>query len=124
MIFGIGTDIIEVERVKQKVEAGKGFKEKVFSSNEIAYCESQTFKAENYAARFAAKEAFFKALGTGWIGEMMFHEVEVLKDDMGKPIILLSGKAKEFAKTKGIKEVHLSLSHIKTIAQAFVVLEK
>jgi holo-[acyl-carrier protein] synthase len=124
MIFGIGTDVIEVERVKQKVEAGKGFKEKVFSKNEIIYCESQTFKAENYAARFAAKEAFFKALGTGWIGEMMFHEVEVLKDEMGKPAIVLSGKAKEFAKSKGIKGVHLSLSHIKTIAQAFVVLEK
>jgi holo-[acyl-carrier protein] synthase len=124
MIFGIGTDIIEVERVKQKVEAGKGFKEKVFSPNEITYCESQTFKAENYAARFAAKEAFFKALGTGWVGEMMFHEVEVMKDEFGKPVILLSGKAKEAAKSKGIKEVHLSLSHIKAIAQAFVVLEK
>jgi holo-[acyl-carrier protein] synthase len=124
MILGIGTDIIEVERVKRKVEAGKGFKEMVFSPAEINYCESQTFKAENYAARFAAKEAFFKALGTGWIGEMSFSEVEILKDELGKPSLILHGKTKEFAKSKGIKETHVSISHIKTIAQAFVVLEK
>jgi holo-[acyl-carrier protein] synthase len=124
MILGIGTDIIEVERVKQKVEAGKGFKEMVFSPTEIAYCESQTFKAENYAARFAAKEAFFKALGTGWIGEMAFYEVEILKDDLGKPSLILHGKTKEFAESNGIKKLHVSISHIKTLAQAFVVLEK
>ena len=124
MIFGIGTDIIEVERVKRKVESSHGFKGKVFSQKEIDYCESQSFKAENYAARFAAKEAFFKALGTGWIGEMAFHEIEILRDDSGKPEIILHGKAKEYTKSKGIKKFHLSMTHIKTMAQAFVVLEK
>src|SRR4051794_13414777 len=107
MIIGIGTDIIEVERVKHKVESGKGFREKVFSKNEIEYCETQTFKAENYAARFAAKEAFFKALGTGWIGEMAFDEVEILKDELGKPYIFLRGKTKELADFKGIKTLHV-----------------
>lgn len=124
MIFGLGTDIVEVERIKKKVESNNGFKEKIFTSLEIQYCESQTFKAQNYAARFAAKEAFFKALGTGWIGEMSFLEIEILKDDLGKPILKLYGKVKEEADLKGIKTLHISLSHIKSTAQAVVILEK
>lgn len=123
MIFGIGTDIIEVERVKKKVESDHGFKEMIFTFREIEYCETQTFKAENYAGRFAAKEAFFKALGTGWRGELAFKEVEVSKDELGKPFIILYGKAKEQAELIGIKNFYLSISHIKTIAQAMVVLE-
>ena len=66
MIFGIGTDLIEVERVAEKMEKKAGFKELVFSADEIIYCEARTFKYEHYAARFAAKEAFLKAIGTGW----------------------------------------------------------
>lgn len=124
MIFGLGTDIVEVERIKKKVESDNGFKEKVFTSSEILYCENQTFKAENYAARFAAKEAFFKALGTGWIGEMSFLEIEIVKDGLGKPILKLHGKVKEEADLKGIKNLHISLSHIKSTAQAVVILEK
>ena len=66
MIFGIGTDLIEVARIAEKMEKKAGFKELVFSADEIIYCEARTFKYEHYAARFAAKEAFLKALGTGW----------------------------------------------------------
>ena len=121
MIIGIGTDIIEVERV-QKAIAKEAFKKKIFTDNEIAYCEAQ-HNDESFAARFAAKEAFFKALGTGWREGMGITEVEISNDKLGKPQIFLSGKAKEVFEQKGGKTIHLSLSHIKLQAIAFVVLE-
>ena len=122
MIIGIGTDIIEVERVA-RATSKEAFKKKVFSDREIAYCETQK-KDESYAVRFAAKEAFFKALGTGWRDGMSILEVEILNDELGKPDIHLSGKAKEIFKQKGGTHIHLSLSHIKTHAIAFVILEQ
>jgi holo-[acyl-carrier protein] synthase len=122
MILGIGTDIAEVPRIAKSIE-NNSFKEKVFSKNEIAYCETKTNKAENYAARFAAKEAFFKSLGTGWRGGMAFNEVEIFNDELGKPHILLLGQTAEIIKEKNIKIIHVSLSHIKDVAMATVVLE-
>ena len=122
MIIGIGTDIIEVERVSKAITK-EAFKKKIFSEREIAYCESQK-KEESFAARFAAKEAFFKALGTGWRDGMGITEVEILNDELGKPSIYLSGKAKEVFEQKGATHVHVSLSHIKTQAVAFVIIEK
>jgi holo-[acyl-carrier protein] synthase len=121
MIIGIGTDIIEVERVARAISQ-EAFKKKVFSEREIAYCESQK-KEESFAGRFAAKEAFFKALGTGWRDGMGITEIEILNDDLGKPEIHLSGKAKEVFEQKGGTHIHLSISHIKTQAIAFVILE-
>ena len=122
MIIGIGTDITEVPRIAKSIEKD-GFKEKVFSKTEINYCESKTHKAENYAARFAAKEAFFKALGTGWRGGMAFNEVEVVNDELGKPSINLIGKTAEAVSARKIKIIHISLSHIKEISMATVILE-
>ncbi len=122
MIIGIGTDIIEVDRVARAISK-EAFKKKVFSAREISYCESQK-KEESFAARFAAKEAFFKALGTGWRDGMGITEVEILNDELGKPEIHLSGKAKEVFEQKGGTHIHLSLSHIKTQAIAFVILEQ
>jgi holo-[acyl-carrier protein] synthase len=122
MIIGIGTDIIEVDRVARAISK-EAFKKRVFTENEIAYCESQK-KEESFAARFAAKEAFFKALGTGWRDGMGITEIEILNDDLGKPSIYLSGKAKEVFEQKGGTHIHLSLSHIKTQAIAFVILER
>ena len=122
MILGIGTDIIEVERVKKAVEKPE-FKNKVFTEREIAYCDKNK-SAESYAARGAAKEAFFKALGTGWVGEMKITEVEILNDSEGKPEIILSGNVLEVFKAKGGGSIHLSLSHVKETAIAFVVIEK
>ena len=122
MIIGIGTDIIEVERVARAISK-EAFKKKVFSEREIAYCDSQK-KEESYAARFAAKEAFFKALGTGWRDGMGITEVEILNNELGKPEIHLSGKAKEVFTQKGGTHIHLSLSHIKTQAIAFIILEQ
>ena len=124
MIFGIGTDIIEVARVKRELEKDLGFKEKIFSAKEIEYCDSKRFFEQNYAARFAAKEAFFKAMGTGWRGGQEFRDIEVVGDDLGKPEITLSGKTKEYFEDRELKNIHVSISHIKDYAVAFVIIEK
>ncbi|MFI5158653.1 MAG: holo-ACP synthase, partial [Sphingobacteriales bacterium] len=91
MIAGLGIDIVEVERIAEKIAKDNGFRELVFSVNEIAYCESKTHKYEHFAARFAAKEAFFKALGTGWPEGTAFNEVEIVNNEHGKPQIVLLG---------------------------------
>jgi holo-[acyl-carrier protein] synthase len=122
MIIGIGTDITEVARIEKNIE-NNHFKEKVFSSNEIAYCEIKSNKAERFAARFAAKEAFFKALGTGLRSGMAFKEVEVLNDELGKPYLNILGKTLEIIAEKEIRVIHVSLSHTKEMAIAMVVLE-
>lgn len=122
MIIGIGTDIAEVARIEKNIE-NNNFKEKVFTSNEIAYCETKVNKAERFAARFAAKEAFFKALGTGLRSGMAFKEVEVLNDELGKPYLNILGKTSEIIAKKKIRVMHVSLSHTKETAIAMVVLE-
>ena|ERR1035437_9892258 len=122
MIIGIGTDLAEVTRISKSIEK-KGFKEKVFSKLEINYCEKKANSAESFAARFAAKEAFFKALGTGLRGGMAFNEVEVVNDEKGKPSIHILGTTAETIKKRGIKTIHVSLSHTKETAIATVVLE-
>ena len=123
MIFGIGTDLIEVERVADKMEKKQGFKELVFSADEIIYCEARTFKYEHYAARFAAKEAFLKAIGTGWRNGTAFNEIEIYNDEEGKPEIRFHGlTAKTIADLK-LGKIFVSLSHLSmtTIAQAMVL---
>jgi holo-[acyl-carrier protein] synthase len=124
LIFGLGTDIIEVEKVELKMSKTGGLREKIFTQKEIEYCESKFHKGQHYAARFAVKEAFFKALGTGWRHGMAFCEIEILNDDLGKPEITLHGKAKEFTENSAISHTHVSLSHIKNIVNAVVILEK
>jgi holo-[acyl-carrier protein] synthase len=122
MIIGIGTDIAEVARIAKSIE-NNSFKEKVFSKAEIVYCEGKVNKAESYAERFAAKEAFFKALGTGWRGGVAFNEVEVVNDELGKPSINVIGTTADLIKDRNIKNIHVSLSHIKEIAMATIILE-
>ncbi|MBN1198199.1 MAG: holo-ACP synthase, partial [Bacteroidales bacterium] len=95
MIFGIGTDIIEVERIHKVMERDIGFRKKIFTGKEIDYCESKKHKYQHYAARFSAKEAFLKAIGTGWRFGIRFADIEVTHDTLGKPGINLFGKAKE-----------------------------
>jgi len=124
MIFGIGTDIIEVERIKKQISKGNRFKEKIFTHNEIQYCESRKAKAQNYAARFAAKEAFFKAIGTGWRGGLSLKEIEIANNKLGKPEIVLFGKTKELTEQIKVTNIQVSLSHLKDLASAIVVLEK
>jgi holo-[acyl-carrier protein] synthase len=124
MIYGIGTDIIEVSRIKTVMERDIGFREKIFTEGEIAYCEKMKHKEQNYAARFSAKEAFLKAIGTGWRFGVRFADIDVYHDELGKPLIRLYGKADELVKKEGITKIHVSLSHIKEMATAIVILER
>jgi holo-[acyl-carrier protein] synthase len=124
MIYGIGTDIIEVERMQKHLSNNPALKNKLFTVLEQEYAEKRATIFQHYAARFAAKEAFFKALGTGYRFGMAFHEIEVENDDLGKPVINLHGKVKEYVEQQNITIIHLSISHVKEMASAFVVLEK
>ena len=125
MITGIGIDMIEVDRVAKKIGKESGFREMVFSKKEIEYCESKPKKFEHYAARFAAKEAFLKAIGTGWRSGIAFNEIETTGDDAGKPeMVLLGETAKSVEAAFGNLKIFISLSHLKNIASAVVVVEK
>ena len=125
MIFGIGTDIIEVKRMENHLSKNDALMKKLYTEAEPKYCnKGQVTKYQCYAARFAAKEAFFKALGTGYRYGMAFHEIEILNDELGKPNIVPHGKVKEYIEEQKIKHIHLSISHVKEMANAFVVLEK
>lgn len=124
MISGIGQDIIEVERVARKIGKEKGFREMVFSKNEIAYCESKTNKYEHYAARFAAKEAFFKAIGTGWKNGTAFNEVEVFHEDQGRPGLTLLGNTAKTLSSIDTRKIFVSISHLRDLASAVVVIEE
>ena len=123
MIAGLGIDIIEVSRIAEKIEKDNGFRELVFSANEIAYCENKTHKHEHYAARFAAKEAFFKALGTGWLNGTAFNEVEIINNKHGKPEIALLGLTNSTINALGNFSITVALTHIKSTASAVVILE-
>ena len=122
MIIGLGTDIIEIERVR-KAAGRKNFRDRVFTEIEQAYCESRgSHSAASYAARFAAKEAFFKALGTGIFTQL--KDVEVINDKRGAPKISLHGKAATLAEEMRVNKISLSLSHSLEFATAICVLEK
>ena len=127
MLYGIGVDIVEVERIRSSCEQyGEAFLNRLFTEAEQEYCESQGGKRElSYAARFAAKEAVSKAFGTGIGGTMGWRELEVKRTKEGKPTVILHGKAREFAEELRVKEVLLSLSHSEhyAVANAIVILE-
>src|ERR1700742_3006795 len=124
MIIGVGMDMIEVDRVATRIAKEQGFRELVFSPAEITYCAAKARPAEHYAARFAAKEAFFKALGTGWAAATAFNEVIVLPDERGAPQLILEGTTAETLKERGIGHIHVSLTHLAATAAAVVILEK
>src|ERR1700733_9439799 len=122
MITGIGIDITEVERIAEKISKEQGFRELVFSCNEIRYCEAAANKYEHYAARFAAKEAFFKAIGTGWAEGTAFNEIEIVHDQKGKPMLNLLGATAATLHQHSIGNIFVSLSHLRTMATEVVVL--
>lgn len=124
MIMGIGTDIVDVERIASRIQKENGFRELVFSADEIKYCEVKTNKYEHYAARFAAKEALGKALGVGWMPGTNINEVEILNDEAGKPYINFLGETASRIAVLNIGNIHVSLSHVKTFATAFVIIER
>lgn len=118
-IFGIGIDVVEVARIASAIDRhGEPFIAKIFTSGERAYCESRKQTAMHYAARFAAKEAVSKALGTGIGGDAGLHDLEVIHDDKGAPKIRLSGAAEAFARKNQITEIQISLTHAQDYAAA------
>lgn len=124
MIIGLGIDIIEVDRVVAKIGKDTGFKEKIFAEGEIHFCERQINKGENYAARFAAKEAFLKATGKGLTLGYNLCDIEVVNDEFGRPSIVLRGSFCKEAIKNNWNTIHLSLSHLKTTACAVVIIEQ
>ncbi len=122
MILGIGCDIIEINRIDKAIKK-EGFRQRVFTAAECYYCQSRGLQeAASFAARFAAKEAVLKALGTGLRGGAL-TEIEVVQDDLGKPEIRLSGYHLELARAKGVKKIQLSLSHSRENSIAYVIME-
>jgi holo-[acyl-carrier protein] synthase len=124
MVIGIGTDLIEIERVEASIARfGERFLERIFTPGEIAYCMSKKSSAESFAARFAAKEAGAKALGTGISRGISWKEIEVRRQLGGKPTLHWSGKAAERAAAMGVVRTELSLTHSRSTAMAVVVVE-
>lgn len=120
-IIGVGTDIVEIDRVKLAVErSGSRFLERVYTSAEIAFCEARRDRYACYAARFAAKEAVLKAIGSGLTG-CRWVEVEVSRSQGWPPEVLLHGAAAALADERGIGSFHLTLSHSRNYAVAFAV---
>jgi holo-[acyl-carrier protein] synthase len=124
MLVGVGIDLIEVSRIRHSIEVfGKRFLHRVFTTVEIQYAESKANRWERYAARFAAKEAGMKALGTGWAGGVSWRDLEVINEASGRPELQLSGAAGHLAAEKSVRRIWLSLSHTRLHAIAQVVLE-
>jgi holo-[acyl-carrier protein] synthase len=124
MIVGNGVDIVEVARIANKLGKGNAFRDKIFSVSEIEYCERSSNPNENFAARFAAKEAFLKATGKGLLLGYDLKEIEISNDHNGKPFIILTGNFELFFKENQFRSIHVSLSHTQTVACAFVIIEK
>ena len=125
MIVGTGVDLCEVDRIAKAIESGHGRRllERVFTTREIAYAQRKANKYERFAARFAAKEAGMKALGTGWRGGLGWRDLEVVNLPSGRPTLQFHGKAAELAHALGAKNVSLSLTHTAAMAMAMVILE-
>ncbi|MDZ4655782.1 MAG: holo-ACP synthase [Coriobacteriia bacterium] len=125
MITGLGVDIVEIDRMRAALKRHPRIKERIFSAEEQAYCDARNKPEIHYAMRFAAKEAVLKALGTGFAG-MRFTDVEVLRDERGRPTPHLRGRAAEVAVERGVVEMHLSLSftHTTAVASAVAITER
>ena len=124
MIVATGIDIVEIERIEEVFERrGDRFRDRVFTESEIDYCEGRGSKFASYAARFAAKEAMMKALGTGWSTGVAWREIEVRRDERGAPSIELTGRALERFNALGAVSAHVSLSHSRNLAVPQVVIE-
>lgn len=125
MIISIGIDIVEVYRIRDTLARTPRFRERVFTQGERAYCDSKgNAAAQSYAARFAAKEAFLKALKTGWRGKITWHDIEIVSDADGAPGLAITGEAAAILRERGAGRVHLSLSHTSEHAIAQVIFER
>ncbi len=125
MIISIGIDIIEVYRIRQTLTRTPRFAERVFTPYEREYCEAKgVASAQSFAARFAAKEAFLKALRTGWRGKITWHDIEIHVDEAGAPFLEIRNEASKIMENLGANKAHLSISHTTEHAIAQVILEK
>jgi holo-[acyl-carrier protein] synthase len=123
MVVGTGIDIVEVPRIAKSIERfGERFLNRIYTPSEIRYCDSKANRIERYAARFAAKEAGMKALGTGMRG-VSWKDFEVGREPTGRPTMLFHGRAAEVAKRLGVRRAHLSVSHTEEHAVAYVLVE-
>ena len=125
MIIGLGIDIIEPTRIHNGIDKyGERFLQRLFTEPEIAICQRYHQPAEHYAGKFAVKEAFMKAIGTGLTQNVTFKDIEVLNRDSGAPYIVTQGTVAKIAAQLEVTHIHVSLSHVKTVAVAVVILEK
>ena len=124
MIVGLGVDIAEIDRLEKAIgRHGIAFLKRVFTPAEIEYCERHKSKFERYAARFAAKEALMKALGTGWRKGVRWRDIEIKNEPGGKPVLKLAGMAAEHTSRLGASRFLLSMTHTGNLAYAQVILE-
>ena len=124
MIVGMGIDVAEVLRIQQVIESQKErFLRRVYTLDEVAYCEQFKNKYERYAGRFAAKEAAMKALGTGWSRGVRWRDIEVAREPGGKPTLRLTGVAREIANGLGVKHIAMTITHSGNWALAQVIFE-
>jgi holo-[acyl-carrier protein] synthase len=125
MIFGIGTDLVEVSRIEKILQKwGDKFLAKVYSQNEIDYCKKKAFPSIHYAARFAVKESFLKSLGIGLGMGVKLQDIEVVNNQQGSPVLNVQESIKARLDKLGINKIHVSITHTREYAQAIVVLEK
>lgn len=119
-IYGIGNDIIEIDRVKKALNRNIKLLEKMFSSEEIMMFSDKNYKAESIAGNFAAKEAVVKSIGTGLRG-FSLKEVQILRDELNKPTLVPTGKFKAYLEEHGITEIKVTIAHCKTYATATAI---
>lgn len=125
MIFGIGIDLVEVDRLQKSVEKfGERFVNRLFTDNEIKYCQTKSNSYQHYTVRFAAKEALLKAIGTGLSAGMSWHQIEIMNDAQGKPSMITHGYCQKMLQKLAIKNLVLSLSHSRHYGIAVVILEQ
>jgi holo-[acyl-carrier protein] synthase len=125
MIVSIGIDIVEVYRIRETMARTPRFAQRVFTLAERNYCDAkEAAAAQSYAARFAAKEAFLKALKTGWSGKITWHDIEVVSDENRVPSLKIKGEALGILANLGAEQIHLSMSHTTEHAVAQVILER
>lgn len=125
MIVSIGIDIVEVYRIAETMTRTPRFATRVFTEAERAHCDAKgAAAAQSYAGRFAAKEAFLKALQTGWRGKITWQDIEILSDDQGVPSLHISGEASKLFADSGATRMHVSISHTAEHAIAQVIFEK
>lgn len=121
-IIGIGTDITECLRIARMIERhGELFIGRIYTADEIQYCQSRRQATQHFAGRWAAKEAVLKALGTGWVKGISWRDIEILNEPSGQPVVELRGGAKEVARQLGITRMLVSISHCHTHATAYAI---